>query len=157
MTPSFLRRELALDIWKALLWKPYLWGGNDPMSGFDCSGLVIEGLKSVGLLPREGDWSAHALARERFPAPRYPRLADSMLQPGCLVFWGSAERLTHVEIVFARAEGVLVTIGASGGGSKTTDLDAAKAQDAYVKLRPLRSGWQEALDPFQPAQGGATV
>jgi len=31
--------------------------------GFDCSGLVIEGLRSAGLLPRTGDWTArHAVA-----------------------------------------------------------------------------------------------
>jgi len=28
----------------------YLWGGDDPLAGFDCSGFVIEILKSVGIL-----------------------------------------------------------------------------------------------------------
>lgn len=155
-TASVTRRELALELWRALLWRPYIWGGNDPVGGYDCSGLAIEGLKSVGVLPRDGDWSADALAHEVFPAGRFPRLPASMLAPGCLVFWGTPARLTHVEIVLARADGVLVTIGASGGGSSTTSPAAAMEQDAYVKVRPLRPGWLEALDPFDPLPSGGS-
>ena len=46
-----VKRELALKIAESLLWTPYKWGGDDP-SGLDCSGMMVEVLKSVGALPR---------------------------------------------------------------------------------------------------------
>lgn len=42
---------------------PYIWGGDDP-SGFDCSGFVIECLKSVGLLSENEDFTADGLYRK---------------------------------------------------------------------------------------------
>ena len=38
----------------SLLHKPYIWGGDNPAKGVDCSGLVIEILKSMGKLPARG-------------------------------------------------------------------------------------------------------
>ena len=48
------------------------------LRGFDCSGYCIEILKSVGLLPRKGDWTAAGLF-EKF---------GKVVEPstGCLVF-----------------------------------------------------------------------
>ncbi|MDD5426576.1 MAG: NlpC/P60 family protein, partial [candidate division Zixibacteria bacterium] len=46
----------------AYLGTPYIWGGDDP-SGFDCSGFVIECLKSAGILEEAEDYSADGLMR----------------------------------------------------------------------------------------------
>jgi len=138
------RLELALAIAERLLFQPYLWGGNDPVAGFDCSGMVIEILKSAGVLPRDGDWTAEEL-RQRF----VPRRSHD-LTPGTLVFYrpAGATAASHVEMVYAVIGGQAYTIGASGGGSSTTSLQAAVAQDAYVKIRPARAGWFDAVNPF---------
>ena len=48
------KRELFVDVLWNYLGTWYSWGGDDP-EGFDCSGLVVEGLKSVGMIPRGGD------------------------------------------------------------------------------------------------------
>ena len=137
MGAASLMREIVIRLADRLLYTPYLWGGNDPLAGFDCSGFVIELLKSVGRLPKEGDWPAAVLAT-KWPS------ADT-LQPGCLLFWGSP--IIHVEMVYC--VNPLLTIGASGGGSKTTDLAAAIAQDSYIKVRPARTGWVKQVDPFK--------
>jgi len=122
------------------LGKLYRWGGDDP-AGFDCSGLMVEILKCVGRLPRDGDWSAAQLA-ERFPA-------TAVLRPGVMVFWNRGTGIGHVEMVWAVHGGVVLTIGASGGGSATISDEAAIRANAFVKIRPVVPGWVKAVDPFQ--------
>ena len=39
--------ELAVKYAMAFIGTPYVWGGDDPMGGFDCSGFCIEVLKGV--------------------------------------------------------------------------------------------------------------
>ena len=136
-------REIALKIAFSFLGKPYLWGGNDPMAGFDCSGFCIEILKSVGLLPRKGDWTAQGL---------WHKFQDHEVKKpyfGCLVFWTNSrgDKIIHVEMAISEH----LCIGASGGGSKTTDRQAAIEQDAYIKVRPFgsRKHIKGYLDPYK--------
>jgi hypothetical protein len=142
MTP----RDLALDVAASHLGTFYSWGGDDP-SAFDCSGLIVEVLKSVGILPREGDWNAESLFRQRFlTKPRHT--ASGELRPGMLVFWaGASGRMRHVEMVYAITDRP-ITIGASGGGSKTKSREDAIRDNAFVKLRPVNVNWVAAVDPF---------
>ena len=124
------KKSTATLVAWSFIGKPYLWGGDDPVAGFDCSGFCIEILKSVGLLPRGGDWTAQNLA-DKFKEHK----TDSPSE-GCLVFWQNRSgRIIHVEYCL---DGELA-IGASGGGSKTTDEADAIAQNAYIKVRPFRS------------------
>jgi len=127
-------------VW-AYLGTPYKWGGDDPMAGFDCSGLVVEVLKSVGILPRKGDWTAQGLWN------RFKRLSVENPHEGCLVFWqSSSERVIHVEICINDQ----LSIGASGGGSKTKNTKSAIDQNAFIKVRPFetRKNVKGFLDPF---------
>ena len=136
--------EYALAIAEQLLNTPYRWGGNDPMEGFDCSGLIIEILQSVGLFKRDKDTTAHGLSL------LYPE--TDVLEAGTLVFydWNGDKRMDHVEMIIAIDEdGQLFTIGASGGDDKTTSLTNAQMQNAYVKIRPLREGYIKAVNPFE--------
>ena len=72
---------------------PYVWGGADPATGVDCSGLVQWVYRQVGIdLPRT--------AQEQFDATaRVPR---DQLQPGDMVFfastYASSDWITHVGI-----------------------------------------------------------
>ncbi len=133
--------ELALDVAQSYVGTFYSWGGDDP-SGFDCSGLMIEILKSVGLLPKRGDWTADMLK------DLFADKTTEVPRPGCLLFWGVGDKATHVEMVFAKISNDILTIGASGGGSKTTSKEVAISQNAFVKIRPARSNWIKCVNPF---------
>ena len=147
-------REIALKHLDHFIGVPYSWGGDDP-SSFDCSGLAIEVLKSVGLLPRKGDWTSRQLAK------MWPETSE--IRPGCLLFWNRGSNIGHVEIVvhtllqdlppedpnyLKHPDYLYLTIGASGGGSKTLTREDAIRSNAFVKLRPASKGWVRCVDPF---------
>lgn len=134
--------KLVRRIAMASLGKPYIWGGDDPLAGFDCSGFCIELLKSVGVLPRSGDWTAQRLYN------RFIHNEVNKPREGCLAFWGlSSESITHVEYALDDTH----TIGASGGGRRTITVQDAIDQNAYIKVRPWATRGGDALfvDPFQ--------
>lgn len=122
---------------------PYKWGGDDPMKGFDCSGFVVEILKSVGIIGRSTDYTAQGLydlfkQKEHFGSG----------SEGMLVFWRSntGSKIIHVEYCLNHK----LSIGASGGGGSTITEQDAIEQNAYIKVRPFRSRRNIAgiLDPF---------
>lgn len=126
-------REIALKLaWHWVgLW--YTWGGDDPIAGFDCSGFVIEILKSVGLIPRKMDLSADGIYYH------FRDLGVGTSKPGpCrLAFWkdAGAAKIRHVEFCI----GGRYTIGASGGGSKVKTIEDAIKANAFIKVRPLNT------------------
>ena len=137
------KREVATSLLEKFLGIPYRWGGDDAMEGFDCSGLMVEVLKSTGEMSREKDYTAQGLSK------LYPE--TEVLQAGVLVFydWNNDGKIDHVEMVaLVDDDGEVYTVGASGGGSATTSLRAASSSNAYVKMRPLRPGHVVAVDPY---------
>jgi len=141
-------RKFAMDYAKSYLgtgiW--YSWGGDDPMKGFDCSGFAIEVLKSVGLIERKADMTADGLFKHF--SDKEVLLTD--IDTGCLVFWASTPqngRIIHVEIALNNQ----VSIGASGGGSRTRTKEDAIRDNAFIKPRPFhsRSNIHKAVDPFK--------
>lgn len=138
------KRELGLEVAKRFLNLPYIWGGNDPMQGFDCSGLMVEILKSVGIIGRDMDYNANSL-KGLFEE-------TEILEAGNMVFydWNKDGIIDHVEMIaVVEDSGEVFTIGASGGNSATTSAQSAIEQDAYVKIRPLQSGYVFINDPFK--------
>jgi len=120
---------------------PYRWGGDDTIHGFDCSGLIIEVLQSVGLLPHGSDLTANGLYL------KYQANVVATPYAGCLCLWTNlAGLVTHVEMFINDFQ----TLGASGGGSATTSPDAAAAQNAFIKIRPIgyRGSSYKIVDPF---------
>ena len=120
----------------------YSWGGDDPR-GFDCSGFVIELLKSTGILPRKYDTTAHGLYQLfSHGVTPHPKTGD-------LVFYWSKDgkKVVHVEMCISQT----LTIGASGGGSKTRTKDDAIRDNAFIKMRPINHerGVVTICDPFR--------
>lgn len=160
---------------EARLGKPYLWRGRgkwmtpppgyqrgsgeelvipggylipSPYEGWDCFGLLADGMQAVGGPDLRAWWTDMAFGDlAKFPPVATPLIGLSV------AFWApelpaGPGDVEHVELVVGRATSSPVvvepnhkplpgwrTIGASGGGSRTTSLEAAKAQGACVRYR----------------------
>ena len=70
---------------------PYVWGGDDPATGFDCSGLVQQVFADVGVdLPR--------VSADQARAGR-PVAGLAEARPGDLIYWaGDGSRPNHIGI-----------------------------------------------------------
>jgi murein DD-endopeptidase len=114
-----------LDLCRAQLGKPYVWGAKGP-DAFDCSGLVTWALKECG----GPDWRAFHNAQRLWDVldvTHSPRAGD-------LAFYGkSPERVSHVTVCLGDVGcGVL---GACGGDRTTTSVEIAKKRGAAVKKK----------------------
>lgn len=124
--------EILYSYAMSFVGKPYYWGGDDPMEGYDCSGLVIELLMSVGIFSRKYDATAMGIYYElerrssHVPAGRF----------GCLAFYGSNfHKISHVGFCLDQFR----MLEAGGGGPKVTDVESAKKYNAYIKIRHIES------------------
>ncbi len=115
------------EYFKRYLDTPYIWGGNNPLEGFDCSGFVQWCFRGFGL-DQPGDqtaqdlyfyWHDHGIVIEE-------------PQEGALVFYGtSLNKITHI----AYALNKRTIIEAGGGDSTTKTLKDASKKGACVRLR----------------------
>lgn len=117
------KKEIALAYMMAHLGAPYVYGGKNMLEGVDCSGLVVEYLRCMGLITNTDDFTAASLFT-MYPTVRRPKRGD-------LVFWRNSKgNISHVEIMLNSEQ----SIGASGGDRYTVDFDTAIEDDAYVKV-----------------------
>ena len=125
------------------LGKPYIWGGDDP-SGYDCSGLVVECLKSAGFLEEHEDFTAEGLLN------KYKHLTVESPGRGRLMFTLKENRACHVVLCLDR----YYKIGAEGGSSTTRTAYSARRENAYIKIRPIRFDSQKhvVVDLFCEAE-----
>lgn len=109
---------------------PYLWAGDDTINGFDCSGLVQEILASAGVDPK-GDQTAQGLYDALEGTSKHGSVCV-----GALAFYGeSVRKISHVAFCIDQYR----MVEAGGGGSKTVTLQDAAAQNAYVRVRLIKS------------------
>jgi cell wall-associated NlpC family hydrolase len=88
---------IAVDWALAQVGTPYIWGGETPGVGFDCSGLVQAAYKAAGItLPR--------VAQDQYDATAKLGPGDPV-EPGNLVFFGaSTSDITHVGIYIGNGQ-----------------------------------------------------
>lgn len=114
----------------SFLGKPYIWGGDDPINGYDCSGLIICLLQGVGIFPNNKDTTSQGLYE----------FLNPISQPykkglGAIVFYGeSIAKISHVAMMLD--DDLIIESG--GGNSKTLTKEDASKQNAYVRIRPLK-------------------
>ena len=131
--PSGPAAVVAVQVALAQVGTPYLWGGETPQDGFDCSGLVQYAYAHAGLdLPRTAQTQHDA-------GPLLP--ADAEPAAGDLVFFG--DDLTHIHHV-----------GIALGQGRMVD---APHTGALVRVEPI-AGFRHYLGATRPARfttGGA--
>lgn len=109
---------------------PYIWGGDDAIAGFDCSGLVQELLLAAGPLRKGTDYNAQGLW------DLFDTGAIVLPKFGALAFYGeNAHKITHVGFCLNDQ----LKIEAGGGGHTTLTRDDAIAQNACVRIRPIKA------------------
>lgn len=113
----------------SLLGTRYKWGGSNPLSGWDCSGLVQEILASCGMDP-PGDQTAQTLFNYF-----EPKSSVNVYQPGAIAFYGqSLTKIIHVAFMIDNYR----IIEAGGGGSHTLTKEDAELQNAFVRMRLVK-------------------
>lgn len=120
--------KTLVDYAKVHLGIPYIWGGENPMKGFDCSGFVQFVLRSVGMDP-VGDQSAQML---------YDWGKKNFYQPtkaaGALAFYGkSPTMIYHVGLMINEFQ----IIEAAGGDHTCVSKAVAEEKGACVRIRPV--------------------
>jgi len=122
---------LMITIAISMLNIPYIWGGNHPLEGFDCSGFVQYVLQSVGVDPKF-DQTAQDL---------YYRLLENGWEErkdrGSVLFFGeSTKEITHTAIMIDKDYSLMIESG--GGNINTKTFEMAKKRGACVRIRPVR-------------------
>ncbi len=117
---------------------PYKWGGDDPLKGFDCSGLIQEIYSMIGLDPI-GDQTAQGLynhfAKQRGIVAWIPKAVQTQPKTGSLCFYGkSTKEISHIGMII---EGD-VMIEAGAGDSTTHTVEDASKKNAYLRLRSYK-------------------
>lgn len=125
------------------LHQPYRWGGSNPLTGFDCSGLVLELFKAYGISP-----FADGSAQDLYAYCRANGMVSGV-GAAALCFYGKGPTsISHVAFMINNVQ----VIEAGSGDSTTTSLDRAKEQGACVRLRPYnhRKDLVEIIKPNYP-------
>ena len=118
---------VAMRYAESMLGIPYIWGGNNPLIGLDCSGFTLEVLRSIGQWDKHDD-TAQGIRNTFSIITRKP------ISEGTLLFFGkTAGSITHVAIALNDK----YMIEAGGGGSTTLTVEDAKKQNAFVRIRPI--------------------
>lgn len=121
-------QEIIYDYATRFVGLPYRWGGDDAVDGFDCSGLSIEILQAAGVFPHGRDLSAAGLFEF------FAQFPTALPDFGALAFFGAGSP-THVGFCLNPA----LMLEAGGGGSKTLTKADAAAQNAFIRIRPIRT------------------
>lgn len=106
---------------------PYKYGGNNPLTGMDCSAYVGSVLRAGGVL--QHDYSAQGL----FDYLSIHGLSGKV-GTGSVVFFGQdTEHISHVGFCVNKD----LMLEAGGGDHTVLTLEDAAKRDAFIKLSPI--------------------
>lgn len=122
--------KAAIEIAKKYIGTPYKWGGANEREGFDCSGLVQDVYKQIGVnLPRT--------AQEQYNVTQDVSRSDPRSwQPGDLLFFSDGKEISHVGIYLS--PGVMLDAPHTGARVRTeafpNRIGAAWGSDKLVAI-----------------------
>jgi len=120
------RGQHAASIAREQIGVSYRYGGIDPATGFDCSGLVYYSYAQAGMtVPRT--------SREQFRVSRKLSLAEAL--PGDVLFFQDQEKLSHVGIYIGQRR--FIHAPASGRSVSVADIDTPYYQAHLVAVGRL--------------------
>lgn len=128
-----------------------MWGGNTPVTGFDCSGFILWCYKEAGVPIPGGDMTAEGIRQACDP------VAWEDVQPGdVLLFentYPSDERTTHIGFSYGAGTQRMLDTHEPGGVQKTmlsgswqTNLFEARRNPALAGAPPPPTGTVVAID-----------
>lgn len=125
---------------------PYLYGGKNMLSGYDCSGFCSELLRSVGLVGYKESLSALGLHEKlRISGTKTDVSAPAI---GSIIFFGSgSDNIVHCSLVVSPYS----VIEAGGGDHTVTTLSDAVLKGACVRKRSINyrtDKWASYLPPY---------
>lgn len=138
--------EIMLLYAQSMLGTPYIYGGNSPLKGLDCSGFVTECLRSVGIIDSK-DYSSSTLFEELRGRKGY----RSVLKRGSILFFGqSRNNISHVAIAIDQN----FMIESGGGDRNTLKFFDAVNKNAAVRVRPIRKDLVACVYPVPEDANG---
>lgn len=126
-------RDSVVALARSQMGRRYLFGGTDPVRGFDCSGFTRYLMRALGVqLPR----TAAEQARVGQEVPRDP----SSLRPGDLLTFGRGGRVTHVGVYIG--DGKYIHASSRAGRIIESRLDRPQSSlvRAWYGVRRLLEG-----------------
>lgn len=116
--------------------KPYVYGGESPSQGFDCSGLVYYVYNRQGLrLPRD----TQSLARQ------LPAVQPEQRQPGDLLFFNTERPFSHVGI-YVGDEQFVHAPSARTGRVMVSDLRQPYWRERFIAVRRPQARYSLSLN-----------
>jgi cell wall-associated NlpC family hydrolase len=110
----------------------YIYGGDDHFIGLDCSGLVMECLKTIGMMRETDDYNADSLWQ--MFSKKY--LVSHVPDMGRIFFlFDNNGRAYHTGICMDE----YMTIQAGGGSAEVDTKEEAIQKNAFVKYRPAEN------------------
>lgn len=120
---------------------PYIYGGNTPHRGLDCSGLIMEVLKAFCVVHSRDDMTAQQIYQRLL---RDNKNTAPQIEVGQILFFGrSTSEITHTGIAISTKR----MIEAGGGGANVVSAEMADKFGAFVRIRQIRADLQAAILP----------
>ena len=131
---------------------PYIWAGNVPQVGADCSGLICHCLRVSGLDPHLPDMSCQMLV-DNYESQLVPEF-----KPGVLCFYGrNKNKITHIMAVLSMwGPNMAVLAGMMKGDRTCTTAEISYAKRAMCGVTTgdyRKSSLVCMVDPFLNPNG----